>query len=81
MSRDLVPRWVILLLVVLALVLPIAICVVWAVSALLTEMHDAEGGVVLKYIALGGGILWVVDLICLVVVQGLGALIDRHEGE
>ena len=81
MSRDLVPRWIILLLIAGALILPIAICVILALSGLLDAMEDSKGGVALKYIALGGGILWVIDLVCLVVVQGLNSLIDRNDGE
>jgi len=81
MRRYPVPRWTILVLTTGALVLPIAICVIWALSQLLVAMDDAAGGVALRYIAMGGGIMWVVDLICLVVIQGLNSLIDRDDGE
>ena len=39
-------------------------------------MGDTVGGVVLKYIALGCGIVWVVGLVCLVVLQGFRSLDD-----
>ena len=65
-----------LLLVVVLLVLPIAISVLVAVSALLVTMGDTIGGVVLKYIALGCGIVWVVGLVCMVVLQGFRSLDD-----
>ncbi len=81
MSHDLVPRWGRLLLVGGALLLPIAICVVLALSSLLGAMNDTRGGEALRYVALGGGILWVIDLICLLLVQGVNSLIDRDDGE
>lgn len=81
MSQQLVPRWIIRLVVAGALVLPIAICVILAVSLLLGAMDDPLGGNVLKYIALGVGIFWAVDLICLVLVQALNSLTDTDRGE
>ncbi len=57
-----------------SLLLPIAISVLLAVSALLVAMGDATGGVVARYIALACGVLWVISLVCLVILQGLHAL-------
>jgi hypothetical protein len=37
-------------------------------------MSDKDGGVALKYIALGCGILWIVGLVSLVLLQGFHAL-------
>ncbi len=79
MSQKLVPRRVILLLIAAALVLPTVICVVLAVGSVLTAMGDTSGWVVLRRIALAGGILWAIDLICLLVVLALGALTDDQE--
>ena len=45
--------------------LPITICVVVGVAALLGAMGDVAGGVMLHRLALGCGILWVIELICL----------------
>ena len=82
MSQELVPRWIIRLVVAGALVLPITICVILAVSSLLVAMEDDPSvGRVLKYIAWGVGILWAVDLICLVLVQALNSLTDTDQGE
>ena len=79
MNQRLVPRGVTLLLLAGMVILPIAAGVVLAVSALLVAMGDSAGGVVLKYLALGCGILWVVDLAALVLVQGLHGLTDHDE--
>ncbi len=61
------------------LTMPIAAGVVLAVSALLAAMGDPLGGVVLKYIAMGCGILWVVDLAALVLAEGLNSLAENDE--
>ena len=37
-------------------------------------MGDSLGGIVLHRIALAGGILWIIDLICLVLVLAIGAI-------
>ncbi len=81
MSQQTVPRWILRLLIAGVLVLPIAICVIWAVSLLLGAMNDPLGPQVLRYIALAAGILLAVDLIGLVLVLGVNALADRDEGE
>jgi hypothetical protein len=67
-------------LLIAGLLLPIAICVVVALAAMLTAMQDTTGGAVLRYVALAGGILWVVDLVAIVLVQAIDAL-DRPEEE
>ena len=74
MHRPLIPHWIVLALVATTLLLPITICVVFGVAALLDAMGDSAGGAVLYRIALGCGILWVIDLICLVVVLAIGTL-------
>ena len=79
MSQKLVPRRAILLLIAAALVLPIVICVILAVGAVLLAMNDTPGFMVLRRIALAGGILWATDLICLLVVLALNALPDDEE--
>jgi len=79
MSQKPVPKAVTLLLIAGLLVLPISAGVVLAVSALLAAMGDTTGGAVLNYIALGCGILWVVDLASLVLAEGLNSLSDRDE--
>jgi len=79
MSQKPVPKAVTLLLIAGLLVLPISAGVVLAVSALLVAMGDTPGGAALRYIALGCGILWVVDLASLVLAEGLNSLSDRDE--
>ena len=74
MHRPLIPDRIILALIVVAILLPITLCVVLGVAALLVQMGDAAGGTVLHGIALAGGILWVIDLICLVLALAIGSL-------
>jgi hypothetical protein len=74
MSRRPVSSKVLLALIVAGLVLPIAICVVLALALLLAAMGDAVGGVVLRYVALGGGVVWIVVLVGLILAQAIHAL-------
>jgi hypothetical protein len=59
-----------------AIILPIAICLILGVSSLLTAMGDASGGGVLRWIALGCGIVWTLDVVLLVLALGVNALTD-----
>ena len=61
-------------LVVAGLVLPIAICLILGLAALLGAMGDAAGSVALRYVALGGGVVWVVVIVSLVLVQAISNL-------
>ncbi len=74
MQEPLVPRRLVLALIVAAILLPIMLCVVLGVAGLLNAMGDSLGGIVLHRIALAGGILWIIDLICLVLVLAIGAI-------
>jgi hypothetical protein len=74
MNHSMIPARIVLSLVVVAVLLPITLCVVLGVAALLTQMGDAAGGAVLNRIALAGGILWVIDLIFLVLAMAIGSL-------
>ena len=74
MNRSMIPARIVLSLVVVAVLLPITLCVVLGVAALLAQMGDAAGGAVLNRIALAGGILWVIDLIFLVLAMAIGSL-------
>lgn len=74
MHQPRIPNYAILALLATALVLPITICVVLGVAALLQTMGDASGGYALNRIALVGGVLWAVDLICLVLLLAIGSL-------
>jgi hypothetical protein len=73
-----IPARILASLVIGALALPVVISVLLGVGRLLGAMGDAAGAVVLDYVALAGGIVWVVLLVCLVVVLGIIAL-GRHQ--
>ena len=79
MRSKLVPRWLLLALICAAIVLPVALCVVAAVAALLIATGDSLAGGVLGWIGVALGIFWVVDLVVLIVAQGVMALDDRDE--
>ena len=51
--------------------LPISIAVVLAVGRLLAVAGDDLGARVLDRIALAGGIIWAIDLISLITIQGV----------
>ncbi len=74
MHQPLISHRIVLTLIATTLLLPITICVVFGVAALLEAMGDSAGGAVLHRIALGCGILWVIDVICLVLVLAIGTL-------
>jgi hypothetical protein len=74
MHPPLIPHRTVLALVVVAILLPVTICVVFGVAALLVAMGDTAGGTVLYRIALGCGLLWMIDLISLVLVLAIGTL-------
>jgi hypothetical protein len=71
-------------LLVAAILLPITICVVAGVAALLGAMGDDSGAGALRWIALAGGIVWVIDLVCLLVLLAISAIgggEDRRDGQ
>jgi len=74
MDQKLIPPRGVMILLGAAVVLPVAVCVILAVSALLGAMNDVTGGRVLGYVAWACGLLWVIDLICLVVALALNSL-------
>ncbi len=74
MGQRLVPASVVLLLLVGALMLPVAISILFGLGRLLDAMGDSTGGTVLGWIALAAGILWSLDLVCLILVQTVNSL-------
>jgi hypothetical protein len=74
MQQPLIPHRTVLALIASAIILPITICVVLAVAGLLQAMGDSVGGNVLRWVALGGGILWSVNLVCLILALAVGTL-------
>jgi hypothetical protein len=81
MRRKLVYTKTLFALLVAGLLLPVAICIVMALSALLEAMKDGAGSSVLHYVALAGGVAWVVDLVAIVLVQAIGTLGGADEEE
>ncbi len=81
MHQPLIPHRVVLALLTVAILMPIVICVVVGVAALLGGMGDIAGGAALHRVAMGGGILWVIDLICLLLVLAMGTLHGPDEPE
>ncbi len=79
MHQPIIPSRILLALLVGALLLPVTICVVLGIASLLGAMGDSAGGCILQRIALGGGILWVINLVSLVVLLAIGTL--RGPGE
>ena len=69
-----ISRTVLAILVTAACILPVAIAILLAVGRLLGAMQDDAGAAVLDRIALAAGILWAVDLVCLLVAQGINSL-------
>jgi len=68
----------ILALLAVALILPVALVVLLGVGALLGAMGDAVGSRVLGWIGLALGVVWLVDLVCLVLLQALGSLVEPN---
>ncbi len=72
--KRLISRRAISVLVTLACVLPVAIVVLVAAGWLLAAMQDEAAGRVLQRIALAFGLAWLVDLVVLVIAQGINSL-------
>lgn len=79
MGQRPVPASTVLLLLVGALMLPVAISILFGLGRLLSAMGDTAGGSVLGWIALAAGILWSLDLIGLVLVQAINSLGNNDE--
>jgi len=79
MDRPPIARHTIALAIAGAIILPIAICLILAVASLLSAMGDSTGGGVLRWVGLGCGIVWILDLILLVLALGINALSGPDE--
>ena len=73
-ANTVISRRVLLILVTAACVLPVAIIVVVAAGWLLAAMGDQRGATGLNRTALVLGIVWIVDLVCLLVAQAVHTL-------
>ncbi|MEX0677673.1 MAG: hypothetical protein WD063_11395 [Pirellulales bacterium] len=69
-----ISRRVLSILVALACVFPLAIVVLLAAARLLAAMQDAAAAGVLDRVALAIGILWAIDLLCLLLAIGVNAI-------
>ena len=67
-------RTVFAILVTAACIMPVAITIVLAVGRLLGAMQDEAGAAILDRVGLAIGILWAIDLVCLLVAQGINSL-------
>jgi hypothetical protein len=74
MHHPLIPSRFLVGLILSGILLPIALCVILGVAALLVQMGDTAGGGVLYRVALAGGILWIVNLVCLVLGLAVNSL-------
>jgi hypothetical protein len=69
-----ISRRVLTILVTTGCVLPLALVVLIGVARLLTAMQDASAATVLDRVALAAGIVWAIDLLCLLLALGINAL-------
>lgn len=69
-----ISRPVLAILVTAACILPVAIAILLGVGRLLGAMEDAAGAAVLDRVALAMGLLWAINLVCLLVAQGINSL-------
>jgi hypothetical protein len=69
-----IPQRVIVRLIVGALGLPIALCVLFALAKLLEAMQDFNGADVLGRVNLGLFAVWVINLIVLLIVAAINSL-------
>lgn len=81
MARKPVSPPALFALLAVGLLLPIAVTVVVAVAAVMGAAGDLGGSHVLQYVALAIGILWAIDLVCLVLAHGLNSLSDADGRE
>jgi hypothetical protein len=66
-------------LVVLALALPVAQCVLIWVRSLLTSMGDADGAAIIGHVGTGFGVTWLISLVGLVITLALTVLKEQND--
>jgi hypothetical protein len=71
-----IPKRAVIWLIVGALGLPIAICILAALALLLYAMHDGAGGACVGRVGIGLFVLWILNLVGLVVIQAINSLGD-----
>lgn len=68
-------------LLVLALALPVAQCVLIWVRGLVTSMGDAEGGAIIGHVGTACQVIWSISLVGLVIVLAITVLNERPPEE
>jgi hypothetical protein len=66
-------------LIAAAIVLLLSTCVAFGLAELLGGLGDPDGRLVLRYVALALGGLFVIDMVCLVLAQALNAVAESEE--
>jgi len=79
MPNRVLPKSVLLVLLAVGIIAPIGICVLLGLAGLLGTTGDAPGSFVVGWIARALGVVWVLDLICLVLAQAVETLVNREE--
>ena len=79
MRQKLVPQRVLLLLIAVAVILLIAGFVTFSLRELLAATGDLTGATVAGYAALVCGVLFAIDLVCLVLAQALNSVADDED--
>ena len=68
-------------LLIAALVLPVAICVLIAAAHLLQAMGDAMWAYILQRAAMVGGLLWAVDLVSLLLALAAQRVVSLNRSD
>jgi hypothetical protein len=79
MASKPLQRVLLLILILAAILLPVAICLLIGLGRLLGAMGDSVGGVILDRVALGVAVLWVLDLIWLLLALAIERLCGPDE--
>ncbi|MFZ5832786.1 MAG: hypothetical protein ACOY3P_22090 [Planctomycetota bacterium] len=79
MANRPISRPVLRSLLGIAIVAPMAVVIVVGLAALLGAMADRAGQLAMQRVGIGLGVLWVIDLVCLLVAQSINALTDSDD--
>ncbi len=81
MPSKLIPSPMLLKMTLFAVLLPVTAAVLMGLARLFHAMGDAVGSRILDYVALGVGVLWVLDLLSLLLAMALNSIISSAETE
>jgi hypothetical protein len=73
MTRKPISRRLVSVLLGIAAVLVVSLATLLVTGRILDKMGDAAGSAILDAVALGLGILWAIDVVCLILSLGLNA--------